>query len=199
MANYHYSSTDSEENDDKPCFFMEERVVSSKLDIVLGDDIQLGFRYAKLLDRLRNLEPEIAYINLYLNNFGGYTEGGNPLFHAFQQCEVPVRVHVLGNCYSMGAILALCGTSLIMAPDTFLHFHNFSGSEAGKGKEMLDMTKAHAEALWRWDKKFLSPFLTDEEIDLIKNDQDVYVYEWKKAALKKRIKRHFGKNDGRRI
>lgn len=162
------------------------------LDITLSTNIVFSFQYEKLFAQLRNLPANCQQVNLFLANYGGYLQGLVPLYNAFRYCSVPVNVIVTGECYSAGAMLALCGDSLTMFPNTMLMFHNSSGGEFGKGKELFDAvmhSNKHTRELF---KNMLSPFLTKEEIDDIANDKDVYVH-WNSKGLATRMKRHFGK------
>lgn len=129
-------------------------------------------------------------VTLLLGGRGGSVDTGTQLAHAIKNCPCGVDVVVHSNCYSMHSILALCGKSLRMQPETFLMFHNYSGGQIGKGGELHLAIKEydrHAKAL---DKHFCFPFLSSKELEMIANDQDVYVHESDKD-FKRRAKRHF--------
>jgi ATP-dependent protease ClpP protease subunit len=165
-------------------------------DITLSDDVNIAFVYEKLLATLRSLPANTVAVNLFLANSGGYVHGLIPLYNAFKYCVVPVDVHVTGECYSAGAMLALSGRSLTMYPNTILMFHNFSGGHFGKGKELIDAalhSNKHSAGVF---KNMLCPFLTKEEVDGILNDKDVYVY-WNSKNLEERKERFFNQKPKR--
>lgn len=159
-------------------------------DITLSLEVDFSFRYEKLFAFLRNLPLNTASVNLYLANYGGYIQGLIPLFNAFKYCVVPVDVHVTGDCYSAGACLALSGRSLTMYPNTLLMFHNSTGGNFGKGKELYDAVVHSTKHQQRMFRQMLSPFLTKEEVDNLLNDKDVYVH-WDDKDLQDRKTRLF--------
>ena len=129
-------------------------------------------------------------VTLLLGGRGGSVDTGTQLAHAISNCPCGVDIVVHSNCYSMHAILALCGSSLRLQPKTFLMFHNYSGGQIGKGGELHLAIKEYDKHSKELDKHFCFPFLSAKELDMIANDQDVYVHESDKD-MKKRIKRHF--------
>lgn len=159
-------------------------------DITLNENVNMAYKYEKIFTTLRDLPYNTAAVNLYLANFGGYIQGLVPLYNAIKSSSVPVDVHVTSNCYSCGALLALAGRSLKMYPNTMLMFHNYSGFEIGKGKEMHDAIKASEKNIYKAFTYMAHPFLTKEEVLDITNDNDVYVH-WDDKNLKHRIERHF--------
>lgn len=164
-------------------------------DITLSMEVEFAYKYEKLFAFLRNLPPNTASINLFLANYGGYIQGLIPLYNAFKYCMVPVDVHITGDCYSAGACLALAGRSLTMYPNTLLMFHNSTGGNFGKGKELQDAVTNSSKHQKKMFKNMLIPFLTKEEVTNLLNDKDVYVH-WDAKDLTKRKERLFGKTKG---
>lgn len=182
---------DVEEQDASPQF-----VISSKKNTVASHVIQLGrnigsdpAEYFELVQFLYNV-PEKDTVTLLLGGFGGDTDVGAQLVHAMKNCPAPLTVVVHSNCYSMHAILAVCGDALMMQPKTFLMFHNYSCRTSGKGGELVQGVAESARNSIEFDQEFLAPFLTKAELRKISNDQDVYVHQ-SDSDLKKRIERHF--------
>jgi hypothetical protein len=81
-----------------------------------------------------------------------------------------------------------------MRPNTLLMFHNYSGGEYGKGKELLDAANASQRNIYDAFAYMAYPFLSKEEIKDICNDHDKYI-NWKGKSygvdIKDRIARHF--------
>ena len=166
----------------KPC--------STTFFVSLGDKVlEDSFAYSDLIMLLNDVTSTDIVI-IQLGNMGGSCHTGVRLIHAIQECEGFVQVKVTGNCYSMGAMIALSGNYLSMAPMTALMFHNYSGGEYGKAAEMRLAVSEFDDHFNKFFEHVCAPFLTPKEINNIKNDRDVYVHAWDKD-LAERIERHF--------
>lgn len=161
-----------------------------KYDIYLDDDFDMpSADYRKLLHELGKMTEQDT-VNIHLASFGGACHVGFQVCHAVKECKGQTKIIIEQPCYSMGAILACCAKNLEMKPGTFLMFHNYSGGSKGKGNELLVGVKHQDKWLHDSFRYFASPFLTDDELHQLKQDQDIYVHASSKS-LKKRIKRHF--------
>lgn len=162
--------------------------VKSTYTIYLGDTVgHNSARYLKLLQTLKNAQ-EGDIIHIHMSNFGGACHVGFRIAHNIKASKAKVHMHVEAPCYSMGAILAVCGDELTMCPGTFLMFHNYSGGESGKGGEMKMAIKEYSKHFRDSLEYFCSPFLTEDEITKLVKDIDVYIHA---RNYKKRAKRHF--------
>ncbi len=157
--------------------------------IYLSETIDSAYEYRKLCHFLRTSE-EIEEVYIYLANYGGYVHTGLQLINAIRDSKSKITMVVDTACYSMGAILALAGDDVIFNPNSMLMFHNYSGFERGKGKEMFDAAVSTTKWLQSAFKQICSPFLTDKEMEMIRNDHDVYIYHSDKN-LQARVNRHF--------
>lgn len=148
-------------------------------------------RWYKLCHELRSASEDDRF-TLILGCRGGDVETGLEVIHAMKESKAMVMTQVNGPCYSMGAILAISGSLMAFkCKEPYLMFHNNSGTEAGKGKERFD-SMIQFDQLWRMAmKEYCTPFLTDEEISFILNDNDIYVKINNRRELIKRCKRHF--------
>jgi ATP-dependent protease ClpP protease subunit len=129
-------------------------------------------------------------INFYLNNKGGDVDTTEQIIVEMKNSAAPVHVFVRSNCYSAGAILAVAGTSLTIAPKAYLMFHNYTSSVEEKGlalKDFLRHQDAHYKELL---ELYCRPFLTNKEIETILSDNDVYIKQ-SDGDMKDRILRHF--------
>ena len=158
--------------------------------VQLGSTVEADTsEYFELIQFFYSVGPNDK-VTLLLGGRGGSVDTGTQLAHAIKNCPCGVDILVHSNCYSMHAILALCGASLSMQPETFLMFHNYSGGQIGKGGELHLAIKEYDKHSKALDKHLCFPFLDKKELEMISNDQDVYVHESDKD-LKKRIERHF--------
>ncbi len=141
----------------------------------------------KLLDEAEGRDKVI----FHLDSPGGYLSTGVRLVNAVKSCEAHITMSVDAPSYSMASILALTGNELVFQPHTFLMFHNYSGGEYGKGGEIRASYEASTKWIYRFFVESCSPFLTEEELQTMMLDQDLYIHDNDKD-LSKRIKRHFG-------
>ena len=121
---------------------------------------------------------------------GGSCSVGQCIMTAMKKCKAHILVEVVGNSYSMGAMLSLCGDQLILQPSTFLMFHNYSSADHGKGAELIAAVKHTDKSLRSLFKNTCYPFITDKELEVIATDKDIYVHSADKS-LKSRCLRHF--------
>lgn len=158
--------------------------------VYLSDSVDVdSFNYEGLLDFFTQALPEDV-IDVYLANFGGACHSGIRIAHAIQQCKAPVTMHVTAPCYSMGAILAICGHGLYMYPGTFLMFHNYSTTEKGKGGEVIKATNEYRKHFEEVLHHFCVPFLIKKEINVLLKDEDVYIHA-SDVDILKRVERHY--------
>ncbi len=173
-----------------PVKIYEEKSVTTTSHIYLDDSFDdVSADYRDLFYKLINAKPSDKIL-LHLASYGGSCHVGFQVCHAVKNCRADIIIRVEQPCYSMGAVLACCGNSLLFNPETYLMFHNYSGGSHGKGAEMMMSAKEQDAWLHRSFKYFCSPLLTDIELGRIHKDGDVYVRSWD-GNLKARLKRHF--------
>jgi ATP-dependent protease ClpP protease subunit len=90
----------------------------------------------------------------------------------------------------MGAIMALCGDDLSIAPDCYIMFHDYSGESHGKGEETAMYVNNYRKMFKDRFTRLCKPFLTQKEIDRMFNGEDIYI-QHDDPLLETRIKRHF--------
>lgn len=178
--------------DDVEIVKIYERAESIKIhDVYLDSSVDSDpIPYRDILYKLSRADKKDAFI-FHLSSYGGDCQIGFQLCHAVKLSKAHVIMQVEQPCYSLGAVLAVCGTGLIMWPKTHLMFHNYSGGNYGKGNELLDMTKSTNTWIHDSFEYFCMPFLTEQEMKTLKSDKDVYVWQKKEKNLRARIKRHF--------
>jgi ATP-dependent protease ClpP protease subunit len=164
-------------------------VVSTHHEIYLSEHIESNFAYTELLHGLRHT-PKTDKVTMYVANYGGLCSTGFQLVNAMKACAPGVDVVLDAPSYSMGAIIAISGKSLVMNPGTFIMFHNYSGGSGGKGKESLDGVVNYYESFHRHMNNICTPFLTKKELKMLALDQDVYVNA-DDPNIGARIRRHF--------
>jgi ATP-dependent protease ClpP protease subunit len=133
-----------------------------------------------------NTSEQLDEIHIHLNNPGGYLSTGIQLISTLDtNVSANIQVYIEAPCYSMGALFAtkmmLSGYKTHISRNAYLMFHNYSGGAVGKGNEMYDKL-SHDK---KWCKSFFTdctyPFLSQEEIDNLDVDKDLYVWYDKKV------------------
>lgn len=195
MAKDHFIIEDERmvEEDDGECNqykINKKPISSSHYDIWLSSTVESEtLDYVDVCQLLYDAGPKDS-VTLHLANRGGSVDTGIMLVNAVQNCRPGVDIIVESRCFSMAALLALSGKSLTLRPGSWLMFHNYSGGEFGKGREMLDAIQHTHDHLHNWISDLCSPFLTKTELNRLKKDEDVYV-RYGDKTLKSRLRRHF--------
>lgn len=168
---------------------MNETIIGMSVRYNLYDGIEEFDHYE---DFMRNmcLYTESDVVNIHINCPGGRIDIAAALIDSMQGTKAKVRCILEQPSYSMGAIIALCGDELIMNPNTFLMFHNYSGGVGGKGSEMTQMVMHNDLYVNTLFENLCHPFLTKKELARINNDGDLYIYA-NDVETPKRIRRHF--------
>lgn len=177
-------------DDTTPPFKIYKRPLSTQYDIYLSDTVESdSTQYMDLLKALSQASED-DIVHLFLANFGGAVHTGLRIAHGLRNCAATTIVRVEAPCYSMGAIIAVCGDALTMEPGTMLMFHNYSTVEMGKGGEVGAAVEQFNKHFYKSLENLAHPFLTKGEITKLRNDQDVYIHSDDKD-LSQRMIRHF--------
>lgn len=158
-------------------------------NISIWGDIEEYEDYDDLLRALEKVGKD-DHVTLKVSTPGGCCDIGFNIYERINNLKCRVDVIVPYPTYSMGAILALCGDTLKVAPGSFLMFHDYSTGTRGKGNEIAKSAEAYGECFSYRFNKVCQPFLTKKECEKILNGQDLYV-KWDDENLAKRIERHF--------
>ncbi len=180
-----------EGGEDSPFTIYPKEIKQTTYNVYITDEIEKHSDWFKLMNKLRTAEATDRFV-LYLNNFGGAVNVGLQLIHAMKESPADIITAVDGNCYSMGSIICLASDMMIWSgTSSRLMFHNCSGGHSGKAKETLDAVINSNDA-WRDALiEYTTPFLTEDEIEAILEDKDVYCMLDGKEECVQRCKRHF--------
>ncbi len=191
MSNNEKLDTGNKDDDKIFKIYKKENVsTTAEYNIYLSDEVEHGSdKYIEILKLLDDAE-ENDKVTIHLANFGGSVHTGFRVAHSIKNCSAPVTMLISAPCYSMGAILAVCGASISIMPGAFLMFHNYHTHTGGKGGELkmqLDEFNKHFEHALKY---FCSPFLSTKEIKQLIKDEDLYIHSTDKD-FKTRLKRHY--------
>ena len=177
---------DDDEIEDKVRMYLHT-TTTNEYDVYLGDSVGESKKYYDLFYKLSKAGKTDKF-NIHLNNRGGLVSSGVNLINAIRTSAASTTIHVEGPVYSMGAILALCGDSIVLYPNTFLMFHDYSTSEYGKGNEIHISVTNYQQYFSDLLYDVCYPFLSKKEIKSIQEGKDLYVpYESSKDKDGKRI------------
>ena len=130
--------------------------------------------YTELFFTLRTAS-ETDLIYLHLNSPGGDFNTGLQIINNIAASSARVVTILEARAYSMAALIFLSGDELFVHDNCQLMFHTYSGIFAGKGNEQ----QAEIAAVGRWFEKVMrricTPFLTDDEVNLILKGADYWI------------------------
>lgn len=171
-------------------YWVKSNVVTSKqLDLHIHGGIECYEDYDGLVKEISSASENDSVI-VHLNCPGGACSVGFWLIDHVISMPCPVQMVVHYPTYSMGAIMALCGDNLEIAPDAFLMFHDYSGGSEGKGEEMHQHGTHYRRFFKERFSRLCQPFLTKKEVDRMFKGEDIYI-QWDDPTLPARIARHF--------
>lgn len=130
--------------------------------------------YTELFYTLRTAgDTDLIY--LHLNSPGGDFNTGLQIINNIAASSARVVTILEARAYSMAALIFLSGDELIVHDNCQIMFHTYSGIFAGKGNEQ----QAEIAAVGRWFEKVMrricTPFLTDDEVNLILKGADYWI------------------------
>ena len=171
------------------CLILKKDTVSTHLNVHFRGAIEDWEDYDGLFKELKKL-AESDIVTLVLNSSGGDCSIGFSIIDRLMSLPCKLDIVVEYPSYSMGAIMALCGDSLELKPDSYIMFHDYSGGMKGKGGETFLYTDNYRKIFKSKFKKICTPFLTNEECDRMFKGEDIYISDTD-PTLKARTKRHF--------
>jgi ATP-dependent protease ClpP protease subunit len=130
---------------------------------------------------------------MYIDSVGGTSFIGLQISNAMKYCSGMITCEITGDCSSAATFIALSGNELILNKSTLLYFHNYSKQVEDSGlalKRYIEYTDRLMKSMF---ENIYKPFLSQEEIDYLRNDGEIYICE-DDPSLEERMQRHF-RND----
>jgi ATP-dependent protease ClpP protease subunit len=150
------------------------RAVSNMHEFYLTGSIESPENYVDWFDKIRHAS-EHDIIRIYINSPGGDLTTAIQFMRVLSDSAATVMVSVEGACMSAATMIMLCADSYEISPHSMFMFHNYSGGTIGKGGEMYDnivFERKWSEGLLR---EIYEDFLTDEEIESMLNNKDLWL------------------------
>jgi ATP-dependent protease ClpP protease subunit len=144
-----------------------------KISIYLTDNIGYIDDYIKEL-RAFDQADEDTYIDIYIGSDGGDLDTTTAFIEHIRHSKATVTAYVSYAASAATLIALVCDRVYIYEKGWFM-IHNFSAVSEGKGYELK--VRAAFEEEWTKDifKDVYYPFLSEEEIENVVNDKDMWL------------------------
>lgn len=127
------------------------------------------------IDMIHAINVATGVVYIRLNSPGGDLATGVQLMNAIKQSEAKVVTEVMGECYSLAAMLLLCGDEIVINDNCLIMFHNYSGGTQGKGNEQIQSVEATNEWFTELCNDLLYPVLSRSEIKRMLKGEDIWM------------------------
>lgn len=141
--------------------------------VYLNQEVDENHLYVELLEILTNAN-EFDFIEIMINNFGGYLYTTMQIVNAIQKCAGTVITTVSGVACSAGSIIFMVGHERRMEKYSSLMCHYYGGCEYGKGNEMEASIEFNKKQYQQFNREVYKDLLTEEELTQMFNGKDFY-------------------------
>jgi ATP-dependent Clp protease protease subunit len=142
--------------------------------IYLSGEVESPEEYTEIFETIRNCSKNDV-IKIHINSPGGDLFTAIQFMRVLAETEATVITSVEGACMSAATLIFLAGQQFEISEHSVFMFHNYSTMMAGKGGELYDSI-IHDR---KWSENLLKNeyegFLTDDEIDSILNNRDIWL------------------------
>lgn len=143
-------------------------------DVYMLNQIEAPEEYGKLYADLMNADKGDTF-TLHINNGGGYVDSGFMLTEAIKTTKATVTALLTGTVASISTIITLSCHKVIVGDNLSWLSHNYSGGVQGKGGEMKAQMEFMSRELAASFRKIHTGFFTEDEMENIINDGDVWL------------------------
>jgi ATP-dependent protease ClpP protease subunit len=144
-----------------------------KTTIHICKEIEGPEKFIEILSVINSAEEGDTII-FNLNTPGGRSDTTIMLLDALDDCKALLIGKVSGEVASAGTMLLMAMDEIQVATWGNLMIHNYSQGMFGKGGEIAKRMKFEIPHLSKMYHSLYSDFLTEEEIDTVVNDGDIY-------------------------
>lgn len=130
--------------------------------------------YIDMINTIKVAEPHDT-VFLYLNTRGGNLHTAIQIISAIKQSAATVITSLEGEVCSAGTMIFLSGNKHIVNDNCTFMIHNYSQITGGKGNELKTQVKYSEEYFKKLVSDIYSDFLTDEEIEGVLDDKDIWM------------------------
>ena len=145
---------------------------------VVPDDVPV-------LSELLRTATDKDSIQLFINCPGGEIYPTLQVLNAIEACKAKLSVVADGQVASAIALIFLAVKNRKVLDNSFFFIHYYSGMTVGKGNEQRSQVEFHDEFMKNLFRKYMSGFLTSEELGSIFEGKDFY---FNAEQMRKRLK-----------
>ncbi|WP_455592922.1 head maturation protease, ClpP-related [Bacteroides sp.] len=96
---------------------------------------------AAFIARFNEAAKEAGEMNVYVHTYGGDVLEGTLIYNHIKASTIPVNMHIVGVCCSMGTILMMAATKVWMCENSYLMIHAPKGGCYGTAAELEKAAK----------------------------------------------------------
>lgn len=179
-------NTQQPANTDTHLIITERTTQQRVYTVYIHDRITNSYVYNKLLTTLNNCTAN-DIVHMHINTPGGYCDTGFQIINAMDNCKGKIVTHLDPQGCSMGTYLFFAGDEYVVYENSYLMFHTISFGTLGKASEIEEHAKFNASRAETIAKKYLTPFLSNDEIKRMLRGEDFWFDSKEIAARLKKI------------
>lgn len=138
------------------------------------DELEEVEPYLDLLHILATAEQHDT-IYIHLNSGGGRLDVAIQIINAIKSSSAMVITVLTGSACSAASLIFLAGHKYIINPLSTFMIHNYSTISHGKGGELASSVKYNQTFFKKLFKSIYGGFLTEDEIENVVNDKDIWM------------------------
>lgn len=154
--------------------YFPNRPIGSIHTFYLSGDIKSPDNYIHWFEIIRN-SGEHDVIRLIINSHGGDLLTAVQFMRVLQETEATVIASIEGACMSAATMIFLQASVFEISEHSMFMIHNYSGGTIGKGGEMYDNIVYERKWSDNLLHKVYKDFLSEEEIDSVLNNKDLWL------------------------
>ena len=154
--------------------YFPNRPIGSIHTFYISGDIKSADNYIHWFEIIRN-SGEHDVIRLVINSNGGDLFTAIQFMRVLQETEATIIASIEGACMSAATMIFLQASIFEISEHSMFMIHNYSGGTIGKGGEMYDNIVYERKWSDNLLHKVYKDFLTDEEIDSVLNNKDLWL------------------------
>jgi len=142
--------------------------------LYLTGEIESPDEYTEIFENIRMAGPNDV-LKIHINSPGGDLFTAIQFMRVLKETEAKVITSVEGACMSAATLIFLTADQFEISDHSVFMFHNYSTFMYGKGGELFDGIMHDR----KWSENLLKTeyegFLTEEEIDSLLNNKDIWL------------------------
>lgn len=130
--------------------------------------------YSPLLEVLKHAN-EGDVIDIHISSWGGSVDVAVQIINNISTTKAEVNTYLESIAHSAGSMIFLAGHNHFLGMNCSMLIHNYSGYLGGKGYELVKHSQHLTKRMERLLRGYYKGFLTEEEIEKVLHDQDIWL------------------------